>query len=76
MIDNRFYFSVWQREVIVKRIMTLAGGTFNLSQFLSLDNPVDPKRDVASSGVMDPRRNSQAPAAPIMPPLPPPVLHD
>ena len=76
MIDNRFYFSAWQREVIVKRIMTLAGGTFNLSQFLSLDNPVDPKRDVASSGVMDPRRNSQAPAAPIMPPLPPPVLHD
>lgn len=76
MIDNRFYFSVWQREVIVKRIMTLAGGTFNLSQFLALDNPIDPKRDVASSGVMDQNRKAGNSTAPIMPPLPPPVLHN
>ena len=74
MIDNRFYFSVWQRELIVKRIMSLAGATFSLSDFLALDNPVDPLRDVASSPVMNPSYRTSSAVAPIMPPLPPPVL--
>lgn len=76
MIDNRFYFSIWQRELIVKRIMSLAGSTFDLSQFLSLDVPTDPNRDMTSSGVMGQRRSASEATAPIMPPLPPPVLHD
>jgi hypothetical protein len=75
MIDNRFYFSIWQREIIVKRIMTLAGGTFDLGSFLALDDPTDPVRDVAVSGVMEPKPRTSA-ITPIMPPLPPPVLHN
>jgi hypothetical protein len=74
MIDNRFYFSVWQRELIVRRIMDLAGGTFSLESFLALDNPTDPLRDVAVSGTPG-ARVREAAVVPIMPPLPPPVLH-
>lgn len=74
MIDNRFYFSLRQRQLIVKRIMTLAGKTFDLSDFLSKDDPTDPIRDVSSSGVMDPSAPRSGDFAPIMPPLPPPVL--
>ncbi|MBR6054422.1 MAG: hypothetical protein IKP46_03685 [Bacteroidales bacterium] len=74
MIDNRFYFSLWQRELIVKRIMTLSGSTFSLTDFLTMDNPIDPVRDVVSSGVMDPSSRGSADTAPIMPHLPPPVL--
>ncbi len=74
MIDNRFYFSMWQREIIVKRIMTLAGGTFNLQSFLALDDPTDPVRDVLVSGAPGAQARNAA-VVPIMPPLPPPVLH-
>lgn len=74
MIDNRFYFSLRQRQLIVKRIMTLAGKTFNLSDFLSKDDPTDPIRDISSSGVMDSSGSRSSDFAPIMPPLPPPVL--
>lgn len=48
MIDNRFYFSAWQRELLVKRIMTLAGETFNLDDFLAKDVTYDPVRDGSS----------------------------
>jgi len=35
MIDNRFYFSTWQRYIIVNRIMTLAGlPSITVSEFL------------------------------------------
>ena len=40
MIDNRFYFSTFQRELIVKRIMTLAGASFNESEFWAKDVPI------------------------------------
>ena len=76
MIDNRMYFSAWQRYLIVKRIMTLAGTTFNLADFLSHDDPTDPIRDAVSSGVMNPAGDRSADFAPIMPPLPPPVLRE
>ncbi len=78
MIDNRFYFSTWQRALIVKRIMQLAGGSFELYDFVAKDNPADPVRDKTSAS---------APAAPAVkavkgtaaprpvPPLPPPVLN-
>ncbi len=71
MIDNRYYFSTFQRELIVRRIMTLAGESFDESQFWTKDDPTDPVRDVKSSPVMG--------GDPVMPRpvplLPPPVLH-
>ena len=72
MIDNRFYFSTFQRELIVKRIMTLAGKTFDETEFWAKDVPIDPVRDVVSSPVM----GEEDPVVPrVMPMLPPPVFH-
>ncbi|MBR1510276.1 MAG: hypothetical protein IJ623_06470 [Bacteroidales bacterium] len=77
MIDNRFYFSAWQRWLIVNRIMKLAGGeAYTLAEFLASDVPDDPLRDgpitlpaPMPEGVSD-----------IVPPYPmtmvPPVLED
>lgn len=72
MIDNRFYFSTWQRMIIVKRIMTLSGSTFDLASFWALDNPADPVRDAVSNSALG------APRLPrkVVPMLPPPVLHE
>ena len=72
MIDNRFYFSTFQRELIVKRIMTLAGESFNFDSFWNNDVAVDPVRDVVSSPVMG--LTDPVPPRP-MPLLPPPVFH-
>lgn len=72
MIDNRLYFSTFQRELIVKRIMTLAGAGFDETSFWAKDVPIDPVRDVVSSPVM----GEEDPVAPrVMPMLPPPVFH-
>ena len=72
MIDNRFYFSTWQRMLIVRRILSLSGTAFNADSFWANDVTFDPVRDVSSSPVMGgvelPRR--------VMPLLPPPVLHE
>ena len=73
MIDNRFYFSAWQRMLIVKRIMSLSGSEFNAASFWEKDVTTDPVRDAASSPVMG--GDSQGPVR-MMPPLPPPVLHE
>lgn len=73
MIDNRFYFSTWQRYLIVNRIMALAGRSArNLSQFLYFDKPEDPLRDIISSPVKLPDGVTQLPPRPV-PMLPPPV---
>lgn len=71
MIDNRYYFSTWQRMLIVKRIMTLSGSSFDVNSFWEKDIATDPVRDVISSKVMGehPLRVRE------MPLLPPPVLH-
>ena len=70
MIDNRFYFSTWQRYLIVNRIRTLAGlSEFTISDFLDNDDPRDPKRDGVSSPVMRPVGVSD-----IVPPRPVPML--
>lgn len=50
MIDNRAYFSLWQRMLIVKRIMSLCGETFDIQDFYSKDVPYDPVRDSQASG--------------------------
>lgn len=49
MIDNRLYFSTWQRVLIVRRIMELAGETFSFASFIDNDVPFDPLRDASSS---------------------------
>ena len=72
MIDNRLYFSTFQRELIVKRIMALAGATFDATSFWAKDVIMDPVRDAGSSltigmeDVVQPRP---------MPMTPPPVFH-
>ena len=71
MIDNRCYFSAFQRELIVKRIQSLAGETFDFDAFLAKDVTLDPNRDIVTGAVMGPTD----PVTPrIMPPLPPPGL--
>ena len=75
MIDNRFYFSAWQRYLIVQRIRTLAGLTapLTLEEFLSHDDPTDPLRDTPPTHVIG---LSDAIPPRTMPMLPPPVLID
>ena len=50
MIDNRQYFSAWQRYLIVKRIFTLAGeeSSFSFEKWLENDVTFDPVRDAAT----------------------------
>ena len=79
MIDNRYYFSAWQRYLITRRIFTLSDdlAQFNYDFWLDNDKTDDPVRDLVGSG---------APARPgsgvrkenrrILPPLAPPVLVD
>lgn len=74
MIDNRFYFSTWQRYIIVNRIMTLAGlSSLSVDEFLDNDVPLDPVRD-GGSPVMRPGGVNMA-AVPVHEGamLPPPV---
>lgn len=71
MIDNRFYFSTFQRELIVRRIMTLAGEEFNEASFWAKDVPYDPVRDIVSSPVMG---NSDPVVPRPVPMLPPPRI--
>lgn len=75
MIDNRFYFSTWQRYLIVQRIRTLAGLTapLTLAEFLNHDDPTDPLRDTPPTPVIG--LSDAIPPRP-MPMLPPPVLED
>ena len=71
MIDNRAYYSAWQRILIARRISELAGVSFDLDTFLATDDPTDPVRDVAKRGSV----NASGPLR-YMPPLPPPELID
>lgn len=73
MIDNRFYFSTWQRYIIVNRIMTLSGlPSIDVMTFLDKDDPTDPLRDNVSSEVLAQGVIDIAPAVEV-PMLPPPV---
>ena len=74
MIDNRFYFSTWQRYLIVNRIMTLAGlPSKTLAEFLENDVPEDPVRDIVGSPVINPHGVSFLPPRPV-PMLTPPIF--
>ena len=75
MIDNRFYFSTWQRYLIVNRIMSLAGlPAVSVSDFITNDEAKDPLRDDTGSPVMRPDGVRYPEPRPV-PMLPPPVLH-
>lgn len=67
MIDNRFYFNAPSRELIVKRIKSLAGETYSWNEFLAKDVNVD--NTPAVTGI-------QAASIQIMPPTAPPMLID
>ena len=71
MIDNRPYFSTWQRILVVKRIMDKAGMEFSADEFFDKDVTIDPVRDRTSGFVMG--YDSTRPIREV-PLLPPPVL--
>lgn len=80
MIDNRPYYSTWQRILIVRRIMTKTGETFDMDDFIAKDVTVDPIRPVVPATASAEERSrilrkarSQALLVPEMPMLPPPV---
>ena len=73
MMDNRPYFSAWQRILIVKRIKGLSGSGFSLNDFFDRDVTTDPVRESIQT---TPRTISHGPA-PIVVPMPaPPILYD
>ena len=78
MMDNRAYFSSWQRILIVRKILSKAGETFDMQSFIEKDVTLDPIRPAGESldGPAVRRARSQAMMAPEMPMLPPPVIHE
>ena len=77
MIDNRAYFSTWQRILIVRRILEKAGETFDMDAFLEKDVTVDPVRPSPSASPAErARARARALMVPEMPMLPPPVFHE
>ena len=83
MIDNRPYFSTWQRILLVRKIMEKAGETFSMDEFIAKDVTVDPIRPEESATISPEERiqarmkaRSQALLVPEAPMLPPPVLHE
>ena len=81
MIDNRPYYSTWQRILIVRRIMAKTGETFSMDDFIAKDVTVDPIRPVVSptAGAEERSRvlmrtRSRALLVPEEPLLPSPVL--
>lgn len=76
MIDNRKYFSTWQRYLIAKRIISLSGGgTLSFGDFKVKDNPNDPVRDGTGNPAPKPLGTTTMGPEHISPLLPPPVLH-
>ena len=65
MIDNRFYFNASSRELIVKRIKSLAGESYSLEEFMSKDSDYDPTGK---------ENRTVTAGARVMPPTAPPVL--
>lgn len=55
MIDNRQYFTAWDRYLIVKRIMTLSGdlSSFSFDSWLAKDVTIDPLRDLPTRAGFD-----------------------
>ena len=71
MIDNRFYFSAWQRYLIARRIFSLSGDLdrFSFETWLAKDVTTDPVRDLDDSGLMGASRyRTVTPVGPLPPP--------
>ena len=77
MIDNRPYYSAWQRILLVRHILEKAGVVFSMEEFIAKDVTTDPIRPAGNTS-SEARRQMAARAAlvPEMPMLPPPVLHE
>ena len=78
MVDNRFYFSIYQRYLIVQRIYNLADVYYDdeykrINDFFNNDVMEDPVRDMVPSGVYG--VSNALPPRPV-PMLPPPVFHE
>ena len=77
MIDNRPYFSAWQRMLIVREILFKAGETFDMQAFLDHDVTTDPIRPSEALSAADRSlARSRAMLVPEMPMLPHPVIHE
>lgn len=76
MIDNRFYFSAWQRYLITQRIFSLSDdlASFSFESWLAKDVTADPVRDAANSPT--PGLKSGHTSYTLVGPLPPPILED
>ena len=74
MIDNRFYYSAWQRYLITQRIFTLSDDLdqFSFESWLAKDVTLDPVRDNVSAGA--PREMAGHRTYTPVGPLPPPDL--
>ena len=74
MIDNRPYFSAWQRYLLVQRIMTLSGdgASFSYESWLKRDVPTDPVRDGVGTRSVD--YDWVTARVPLVPMTAPPVL--
>ena len=77
MIDNRPYYNLWSRILIVRRIMEKTGLTFDMADFIAKDVTTDPIRPTADTTPEEiQRRAARARMVPEMPMLPPPVFHE
>ena len=73
MIDNRQYFSTWQRMLIVRRIMSRARVNYDINDFFAKDVVYDPLRDAEPNGISTITKSIPPK---IMPMLPGPVFHE
>ena len=77
MIDNRPYFNLWSRILIVRKIMEKTGLTFKMEDFIANDVTTDPVRPSPDATPEMLRiKAAQAALVPEMPMLLPPVLHE
>lgn len=77
MIDNRPYYSTWQRILIVRKILSKAGETFDMQSFIEKDVTLDPIRPVGTALEETSLRHarSRAMMVPEEPMGAPPVVH-
>ena len=72
MVDNRPYFNAWSRYLIMERVYSVCGDTFNRSMFLAVDSGRSRYDESATKSV-----TLEAEGTPeLVPMLPPPVIVD
>lgn len=73
MFDNRPYFNAWSRYLIMERVYSVCGETFNQSVFLSKDSGRSQYNEPATRSVIAPENDGPVQLVPM---LPPPVIVD